>query len=73
MRISLTFSQRILNSRSGKTVQPLVVDDIGGDNYEYLYLGTDETTSTVSIKGGLLVDPRLDANPTSKVTVVNSK
>ena len=55
---------------NGSTVQPIGVGDIGGDNYEYLYLDTEETALRVNIKSGLLMDPRGDVNPATSVEVV---
>jgi hypothetical protein len=56
-------------TENGSTVQPIGVGDIGGDNYEYLYLDTEETALRVNIKSGLLMDPRGDVNPATSVEV----
>ena len=53
----------------GARVQPIALGDIGRDNYEYLYLDTDATLLKVSMKSGLLMDPRADANPATSVGV----
>ena len=50
-------------------MQPIALGDIGRDNYEYLYLDTDATLLKVSMKSGLLMDPRADANPATSVGV----
>ena len=47
----------------------LVLGIIGGDNYEYLYLDTEETALRVNIKSGLLMDPRGDVNLVTIVEV----
>jgi guanyl-specific ribonuclease Sa len=54
---------------NGSTVQPIGIGDIGGDNYEYLYLDTEETALRVNIKSGLLMDPRGDVNLVTIVEV----
>jgi hypothetical protein len=54
---------------NGSTVQPIGIGDIGGDNYEYLYLDTEETALRVNIKSGLLMDPRGDVNLATSVEV----
>jgi hypothetical protein len=56
----------------GRIVQPIALGDIGGDNYEYLYLNTEDTAITVSMKSGLLMDPRSDANPATSVEVAGA-
>ena len=56
-------------TENGSTVQPIGVGDIGGDNYEYLYLDTEETALRVNIKSGLLMDPRGDVNPATSVEI----
>ena len=58
-----------VETENGSTVQPIGVGDIGGDNYEYLYLDTEETALRVNIKSGLLMDPRGDVNPATSVEV----
>jgi len=39
------------------------------DNYEHLYLDTEAKPLRVSMKGGLLMDPRADPNPATSVEV----
>jgi len=56
----------------GETVQPIALGDIGGDNYEYLYMDTDATAIRVHMQGGLLMDPRHDANPATSVGVAGA-
>jgi len=56
----------------GNIVQPIGLGDIGGDNYEYLYLDTDSTALRVNMKGELLIDPRSDANPATSVDVAGA-
>jgi hypothetical protein len=56
----------------GNIVQPIALGDIGGDNYEYLYLDTEATALIVSMKSGLLMDPRSDANPATSVGVAGA-
>jgi hypothetical protein len=58
-----------VETEDGATVQPIGVGDIGGDNYEYLYLDTEETALRVNIKSGLLMDPRGDVNLATSVEV----
>ena len=51
-------------------VLPIDVGNLGDrDNYEHLYLDTDSKPLRVSMKGGLLIDPRDDPNPTTSVAV----
>ena len=51
-------------------VVPIGVGDLGDiDNYEHLYLDTEAKPLRVSMKGGLLMDPRDDPNPTTSVEV----
>ena len=58
-----------VTTTEGDTV-PLALGDIGdGDNYEHLYLDTDAKPLSVSMKGGLLMDPRDDPNPATSVEV----
>lgn len=61
-----------VETADGTVVQPIAIDDIGGDNYEYLYLNTDTTALSVSMKSGLLMDPRSDANPATSVGVAGA-
>ena len=61
-----------VETTDGNSVQPIAVGDIGGDNYEYLFLDTQATALRVSMKGGLLMDPRSDANPATSVGVVGA-
>jgi len=58
-----------LETIDGGSVQPIALGDIGGDNYEYLFLDTQATVMRVSMKSGLLMDPRADANPTTSVGI----
>ncbi|MFP6582380.1 MAG: hypothetical protein VCD00_07460 [Candidatus Hydrogenedentota bacterium] len=58
-----------VKTADGKSVHPIALGDIGGDNYEFLYLDTEEPAIHVSIGNGLLMDPRADANPASSVEV----
>jgi len=53
----------------GDSVQPIALGDIGGDNYEYLFLDTEAAVLRVSMKSGLLMDPRADANPATSVAI----
>jgi len=51
-------------------VLPIDVGNLGDrDNYEHLYLDTDSKPLRVSMKGGLLIDPRDDPNPTTSIEV----
>ena len=51
-------------------VLPIDVGNLGDrDNYEHLYLDTDSKPLRVSMKGGLLIDPRDDPNPATSVEV----
>ncbi len=61
-----------LELNNGNSVQPISVGDIGGDNYEYLYLDTDTTVLHLNMKSGLLMDPRSDANPATSIEVAGS-
>ena len=56
----------------GRIIHPIALGDIGGDNYEYLYLDTKDTAITVSMKSGLLMDPRSDANLATSVEVAGA-
>jgi hypothetical protein len=58
-----------VKTADGKSVHPIALGDVGGDNYEYLYLDTEEPAIHVSIQSELLMDPREDANPVSSVEV----
>ena len=61
-----------VTTTEGDTV-PLTFGDVGdGDNYEHLYLDTDARPLSVSMKGGLLMDPRDDPNPATSVGVANA-
>jgi hypothetical protein len=61
-----------VETADGTVVQPIAIDDIGGDNYEYLYLNTDTTALSVSMESGLLMDPRSDANPATSAGVAGA-
>ena len=61
-----------VETENGATVQPIGVGDIGGDNYEYLYLDTESTALRVSMKSNLLMDPRLDGNPATSIEVADA-
>ena len=51
-------------------VVPIDVGNLGDrDNYEHLYLDTEAKPLRVSMKGGLLMDPRADPNPATSVEV----
>ena len=51
-------------------VVPIGVGDLGDiDNYEHLYLDTEAKPLRVSMKSGLLMDPRDDPNPATSVEV----
>jgi hypothetical protein len=51
-------------------VVPIAVGDLGDrDNYEHLYLDTEASVLRVSMKSGLLMDPRGDSNPDTTVEV----
>ena len=58
-----------VTTADGKSVHPIALGDVGGDNYEYLYLDTDEPATHMSIQSDLLMDPREDANPVSSVEI----
>ena len=52
---------------------PIALGDLGdGDNYEHLYLDTEANPLRVSMKGGLLMDPRKDPNPATSVAVAGA-
>jgi hypothetical protein len=61
-----------VETTDGNIVQPIALGDIGGDNYEYLYLDTESTALRVSMKSNLLMDPRLDGNPATSVEVAGA-
>jgi hypothetical protein len=61
-----------VETSDGKIVQPIGLGDIGGDNYEYLYLHTEATALRVSMKSNLLMDPRLDGNPATSIEVAGA-
>jgi len=61
-----------VKTADGNIVQPIALGDIGGDNYEYLYLDTAATALRVSMQSGLLMDPRSDANPATSVGVASA-
>ena len=61
-----------IEMKGGDIVNPIALGDIGGDNYEYLYLDTVATPLRVSMKGGLLKDPRSDPNPATSVEVAGA-
>jgi hypothetical protein len=51
-------------------VVPIAVGGLGDrDNYEHLYLDTEASVLRVSMKSGLLMDPRGDSNPDTTVEV----
>jgi hypothetical protein len=53
----------------GDTVKPIGIGDVGGDNYEHLFMDTVANPLRVSMKSGLLKDPRSDPNPDTSVEV----
>ena len=57
----------------GTVVQPIGLGDVGGDNYEHLYLDTEATALRVSMKSNLLMDPRSDAKPATSVEITGTK
>jgi hypothetical protein len=61
-----------IETSDGKIVQPIGLGDIGGDNYEYLYLDTEATALRVSMKSNLLMDPRSDGNPATSIEVAGA-
>lgn len=61
-----------VDTENGSAAQPIGVGDIGGDNYEYLYLDTESTALRVSMKSNLLMDPRLDGNPATSIEVAGA-
>jgi len=61
-----------VETENGSSPQPIGVGDIGGDNYEYLYLDTESTALRVSMKSNLLMDPRLDGNPATSIEVAGA-
>ena len=51
-------------------VTPIGIGNLGdGDNYEHLYLDTDARVLRVSMKEGVLMDPRDDPNPATTVGI----
>ena len=49
-------------------VVPIALGGLGdGDNYEHLYLDTEANVLLVSMKSGILMDPRGDPNPATNV------
>ena len=58
-----------IETTDGDIVQPLGLGDVRGDNYEHLFLDTEATPLLVSMKSGLLKDPRSDPNPATSVDV----
>lgn len=55
-------------------VVPIEVGNLGDrDNYEHLYLDTDSKPLRVSMKVGLLMDPRDDPNPATSVEVAGAR
>jgi hypothetical protein len=61
-----------VETSDGKIVQPIGLGDIGGDNYEYLYLDTEATALRVSMKSNLLMDPRSDGNLATSIEVAGA-
>jgi hypothetical protein len=61
-----------VETMDGDVVQPIALGDIGGDNYEHLYLDTEATPLRVSMKSGLLMDPRSDPNSVTSVEVAGA-
>jgi hypothetical protein len=61
-----------VETSDGNIVLPIGLGDIGGDNYEYLYLDTESTALRVSMKSNLLMDPRLDGNPATSIEVAGA-
>ena len=54
-------------------VVPIAIGNLGdGDNYEHLCLDTTAKPLRVSMKGGLLMDPRDDPNPATNVEVAGA-
>ena len=68
------------NHRRGYTVAttegdvvPIELGDLGDrDNYEHLYLDTDAKPLRVSMKGGVLMDPRDDPNPATSIEIAGT-
>jgi len=58
-----------IETTDGDIVQPIDLGDVGGDNYEHLFLDTEATPLRLSMKSGLLKDPRADPNPATSVEV----
>jgi hypothetical protein len=54
-------------------IVPIAIGNLGdNDNYEHLYLDTDAKPLRVSMKEGLLMDPRDDPNPATSVEVADA-
>ncbi len=54
-------------------VVPIALGNLSdGDNYEHLYLDTEAKPLRVSMKAGLLMDPRADPNPATNVEVASA-
>lgn len=54
-------------------VVPIDVGDLGDrDNYEHLYLDTEAKPLRVTMKSGILMDPRDDPNPATSVEVAGA-
>ena len=58
-----------IETKDGDVVKPIAIGDIGGQNYEHLYLDTEATPLRVRMKSGLLKDPRSDPNSVTSVDV----
>ena len=55
---------------SGGRVTPIGLGDVNdNDNYEHLYLDSDSTVTSVSMKAGIVMDPRDDPNDSTEVSV----
>ena len=61
-----------VETSDGKIVKPIGLGDIGGDNYEYLYLDTEATALRVSMNSNLLMDPRSDVNQATNIEVAGT-
>ncbi len=61
-----------IETTDGDTVQPFGLGDVGGDNYEHLYLDTEATPLRLNMKSGILKDPRADPNTATSVEVHRS-
>lgn len=53
----------------GDVARPIGLGDVGGDNYEHLYLDTEAIPVRLSMKSGILKDPRTDPNAATSVEV----